>query len=75
MAGHMDEDPRTPPRPVPGCATCADLASQRAAARAAADGSAETDATVLLRRHQRGEPHAADVGTVATNSPPVTTEL
>ncbi|KUN75795.1 hypothetical protein [Streptomyces griseoruber] len=42
-----------PPTPVRDCAACADLAGLRDAARARHDGSAETDANVLLRRHQR----------------------
>ncbi|GAA1433496.1 hypothetical protein GCM10009601_56130 [Streptomyces thermospinosisporus] len=42
-----------PPEPVPGCGECAELAARRSRARAADDGSAETDADVLLRRHQR----------------------
>ncbi|MDT9691143.1 hypothetical protein Q5762_22905 [Streptomyces sp. P9(2023)] len=40
-----------PPAPVPGCEACAALDGQRRAARVAYDGSAETDANVLLRRH------------------------
>ncbi|WP_328562018.1 hypothetical protein [Streptomyces coelicoflavus] len=44
-----------PPEPVPGCATCVGLAERRAHARAAGDGSAETDADVLLARHRRRE--------------------
>ncbi|WP_371538190.1 hypothetical protein OG217_25335 [Streptomyces sp. NBC_01023] len=44
-----------PPLPVPGCETCADLAEQRDRARARFDGSDETDANVLLRRHQQQE--------------------
>ncbi|MFF6807661.1 hypothetical protein [Streptomyces sp. NPDC012616] len=42
-----------PPVPVRDCAACADLAGLRDDARARHDGSAETDADVLLRRHQR----------------------
>ncbi|KPI04366.1 hypothetical protein OK074_4683 [Actinobacteria bacterium OK074] len=45
----------TPPTAVPGCAECAALDIQRAAARAEFDWSAETDANVFLRRHQRAE--------------------
>ncbi|SER80353.1 hypothetical protein SAMN04487983_1022103 [Streptomyces sp. yr375] len=41
-----------PPVPMPDCAECEDLVTQRAAARAEHDYSAETDANVLLRRHQ-----------------------
>lgn len=41
-----------PPVPVPGCVACGLLAEQRADARARFDRSAETDANVLLRRHQ-----------------------
>jgi hypothetical protein len=44
-----------PPSPVPGCATCEALALRRDRARAAFDGSAVTDANVLLRQHQRAE--------------------
>ncbi|UUU24212.1 DUF7848 domain-containing protein [Streptomyces sp. DSM 40750] len=42
-----------PPVPVPGCVTCAELAVRRDEARARYDRSAETDANVLLRHHQR----------------------
>jgi hypothetical protein len=42
-----------PPAPAPGCADCLDLATRRAEARATHDYSAETDANVLLSRHQR----------------------
>jgi hypothetical protein len=42
-----------PPTPVPGCATCDELAVLRHLARYEGDGSRETDADVLLRRHQR----------------------
>ncbi|MFD8230924.1 hypothetical protein ACFV20_03335 [Streptomyces sp. NPDC059696] len=48
-------DPARPPSPVPGCATCEELALRRDRARAAFDGSAVTDANVLLRQHQRDE--------------------
>ncbi|GCB48099.1 hypothetical protein [Streptomyces sp. NL15-2K] len=44
-----------PPLPLPGCAVCAELAGRREAARAVFDRSAETDANVLLRQHQRKE--------------------
>ncbi|MFG2643709.1 hypothetical protein ACGFYP_22385 [Streptomyces sp. NPDC048370] len=40
-----------PPAPVPDCEVCARLAERRRDARARYDGSAETDANVLLRRH------------------------
>ncbi|GGS12379.1 hypothetical protein GCM10010269_59470 [Streptomyces humidus] len=49
------------PAPVRDCAACADLAALRDDARARHDGSAETDADVLLRRHQRRY-HAALLG-------------
>lgn len=49
----MTEDISTPPSPVPDCPACADLAALRDDARARGDGTAETDANVLLRRHQR----------------------
>jgi hypothetical protein len=45
-----------PPRPVAGCAACAELAQLRAGARAERDYSAETDTNVLLRKH-RSEVH------------------
>lgn len=45
-----------PPRPVPGCASCEELAELRSLARAGYDHSAETDANVLLRKH-RSEAH------------------
>jgi hypothetical protein len=47
-----------PPRPVPGCPACGELAERRDTARAAYDRSAETDANVLLRQHQRQEHRA-----------------
>jgi hypothetical protein len=43
----------TPPTPVPGCVTCDELAVLRHLARHEGDASRETDADVLLRRHQR----------------------
>ncbi|MGW0865364.1 DUF7848 domain-containing protein [Streptomyces sp. NPDC002611] len=52
-------DPTRPPVPVPGCATCEELAAQRDKARAAFDGSAVTDANVLLRQHQ-GREHGGE---------------
>ncbi|MEU6507661.1 MULTISPECIES: hypothetical protein [unclassified Streptomyces] len=52
------EDLSRPPRPVPGCAACLTLAERRESARAAYDRSAETDANVLLRQHQRQEHRA-----------------
>ena len=48
-------DVRRPPEPVPGCTACAELSARRREARATHDGSAETDANVLLRQHQRRE--------------------
>ncbi|MFJ9631958.1 hypothetical protein ACIRU8_30090 [Streptomyces sp. NPDC101175] len=42
----------TPPAPVPDCAACTELAALRHEARTRGDGTAETDANVLLRRHQ-----------------------
>ncbi|MGW0332355.1 DUF7848 domain-containing protein [Streptomyces sp. NPDC003011] len=44
-----------PPVAVPGCAACEEFAARRDEARAAFDGTAETDANVLLRRHQQRE--------------------
>ncbi|MFB0620947.1 hypothetical protein [Streptomyces sp. AGS-58] len=52
------DDASRPPRPVPGCAACAELAERREGARTAFDRSAETDANVLLRQHQRQEHRA-----------------
>ncbi|MFB7089492.1 hypothetical protein [Streptomyces sp. NPDC056296] len=49
------DDLSRPPRPRPDCAECAELARSRDDARAAYDRSAETDANVLLRQHQRRE--------------------
>ncbi|MGW0583150.1 DUF7848 domain-containing protein [Streptomyces sp. NPDC002920] len=57
----MYDDISRPPSPVRDCAACADLAILRDEARARHDGSAETDANVLLRRHQRRY-HAALLG-------------
>ncbi|MEU2538221.1 hypothetical protein [Streptomyces iakyrus] len=51
----LSADPTRPPSPVPECATCEELALRRDRARAAFDGSAVTDANVLLRQHQRQE--------------------
>ena len=45
-------DISTPPSPLPDCQACFDLAVLRDDARARNDGTAETDANVLLRRHQ-----------------------
>ncbi|AYN40649.1 hypothetical protein D9753_19090 [Streptomyces dangxiongensis] len=52
------DDVSRPPRPVPGCAACAELAERREDARTAYDRSAETDANVLLRQHRRQEHRA-----------------
>ncbi|MEU0246041.1 hypothetical protein ABZ192_17180 [Streptomyces sp. NPDC006235] len=51
----LSADPSRPPVPVPGCAVCEELGVRRDQARAAFDGSAVTDANVLLRHHQRQE--------------------
>ncbi|MFD5832989.1 hypothetical protein ACFWHV_05380 [Streptomyces collinus] len=51
----LSADPTRPPSPVPGCAACEELALRRDRARAAFDGSAVTDANVLLRQHRRAE--------------------
>ncbi|MFE7896633.1 hypothetical protein ACFU3E_03645 [Streptomyces sp. NPDC057424] len=51
----LSADPARPPVPVPGCAACEELAARRDTARAAFDGSAVTDANVLLRQHQNRE--------------------
>ncbi|WP_340376910.1 hypothetical protein U5640_18760 [Streptomyces sp. SS7] len=58
-----------PPVPVRDCAACADLAGLRDAARARRDRSAETDANVLLRRHQRRY-HTAFLGLPEYTSAP-----
>ena len=44
--------PLPPPEPVPGCATCTDLAKRRA--RAAADGnySRVSDCNIWISRHE-----------------------
>ncbi|MER5547986.1 hypothetical protein ACWDBD_05265 [Streptomyces sp. NPDC001118] len=52
------EDLSRPPWPIPGCPACTELAGRREAARAEHDRSAETDANVLLRQHQRKEHRA-----------------
>ncbi|MEU9379799.1 hypothetical protein AB0D38_01785 [Streptomyces sp. NPDC048279] len=49
------DDLSRPPRPVPGCAECADLVGSRETALVVYDHSAATDANVLLRQHQRAE--------------------
>lgn len=51
----VPDDLSRPPLPVRGCAVCEELNTQRLTARAESDGSAETDAHVLLRRHKRQE--------------------
>ncbi|MFE9443336.1 hypothetical protein ACFYO2_31110 [Streptomyces sp. NPDC006602] len=51
----LEADTDRPPVPVPGCATCEELATRREEARAAFDCSAETDANVVLRQHQGRE--------------------
>ncbi|MFF4985134.1 hypothetical protein ACFY3O_34455 [Streptomyces sp. NPDC001046] len=51
----LPADPARPPLPVRGCAVCEELDLRRGRARAAFDGSAVTDANVLLRQHQREE--------------------
>ncbi|MGW4457789.1 hypothetical protein ACWEJQ_16560 [Streptomyces albidoflavus] len=60
VAQALDVDPDRPPQAVAGCAECARLDRERAAARAAFDWSAQTDANVLLRptrtRTTRPEP-------------------
>lgn len=40
--------------PVEGCATCAELVTERVRARAQGDMSAVSDCNVLLRRHRDG---------------------
>ncbi|MFJ6748259.1 hypothetical protein ACIQNI_08720 [Streptomyces sp. NPDC091266] len=50
----MDSDR---PEPHPGCGPCAELDEQRTRAHGRGDGSAETDCSVLLRRHIK-EAHA-----------------
>ncbi|MFF4214338.1 hypothetical protein ACFYZE_34335 [Streptomyces sp. NPDC001796] len=52
------DDTSRPPLPVQGCATCEELAARREIARAEYDGSTETDANVLLRRHRNQEHRA-----------------
>jgi len=59
--GHQGDEVSRPPVPVPDCAACGDLAVQRDDARTRCDGTDETDANVLLRRHLR----AAHGGTPA----------
>lgn len=53
MTGRQTDETSRPPVPVPGCAACVDLAVRRDDARARCDGTEETDANVLLRRHLR----------------------
>ncbi|MFF5538179.1 hypothetical protein ACFY71_38005 [Streptomyces cinerochromogenes] len=43
---------------MPGCAACLELVERRESARVAFDRSAESDANVLLHRHQRTEHRA-----------------
>jgi hypothetical protein len=49
------DDLSRPPLPVRGCEVCVELDGLREAAQTAHDRSAETDANILLRRHQRQE--------------------
>ncbi|MFD4522722.1 hypothetical protein ACFWP7_02030 [Streptomyces sp. NPDC058470] len=53
VASLQGDDVSRPPEPLAGCATCEDLAVRRDEARARCDGTEETDANVLLRRHLR----------------------
>lgn len=53
VPGH--DDPTRPPLPFRGCPTCGELDRRRDRARAEYDRSAETDANVLMRQHQRKE--------------------
>lgn len=55
----LSADLNRPPVPVPGCAVCEELTVRRDEARAAFDGSAVTDANVLLRQHQ-GREHGGE---------------
>lgn len=50
-AASLDTELPPPPVPVPECTQCDDLADRRHTAWLRRDGSAETDANVLLRRH------------------------
>ena len=50
-----------PPAPLLSCPACADLAALRDDAHTRGDGTAETDANVLLRRHLRAEHGAPPV--------------
>ncbi|MFE9450486.1 hypothetical protein [Streptomyces sp. NPDC006739] len=54
----MENELSRPPRPVPGCGTCTELAGRREVARAEYDRSAETDVNVMFRQHQRREHRA-----------------
>jgi len=56
----LDTEVPPPPVPRPGCAECEELAARRREARLRYDGSAETDANVLLRRHLAAGPHQGD---------------
>jgi hypothetical protein len=56
-AGGFQHFPPPPPRPVPGCETCAGFVAQERAATTAFDRSAASDARVRLHRHL-AEAHA-----------------
>ncbi len=43
--------PPTPPKPVPGCVICANLARKRAEATAVGDYSRASDCNVRMRGH------------------------
>lgn len=50
--------PREDPVPPADCERCAKLAEERAAARAADDGSRVSDCNVLIRAHHSARPKA-----------------
>lgn len=49
---YLVQAPLTPPVPVPGCATCTDLAKRRAQAAAEGDGSRVSDCNIWISRHE-----------------------
>lgn len=53
---YLVQTPLPPPAPVPGCATCADIAKRRAQAAAEGDGSRVSDCNIWIGRHEYHQP-------------------
>ncbi|MDX3311609.1 hypothetical protein P1S61_21595 [Streptomyces sp. ME08-AFT2] len=48
--------PAVPPKPTPGCPSCADLARRRAQAAAVGDYSQASDCNIWIGRHDYHQP-------------------